>query len=205
MTEKIEVNEQSAGPLDQLADFLAGAIDRTDEDAALERVTKLRNSRPGAGTGELVARLIRQKCILTGGMGVLTSAVSLIGIPLNIGLTFKWQAELVLEIAAVNERELTQEEKRSIVLIVTGVSAGSSQISRWLARTFEKQATENLVHNTAGRVTIVSLIEATIMASANVLVTYLIGKRAHAYFQTPPEALGTPAQRVQAITGISRP
>ncbi len=203
MTEQIAADTQSAGPLDQLADYLSNAIDKTDEAAAIERVLELRKSYPNAGTTELVTRLIRQKCILTGGMGALTSTVSLVGIPINIGLTFKWQAELVLEIAAVNERALSKEEKRAIVLIVTGSSASSNQIAKWLSRRLERKAAQQMSNNTVGRVTIVPFIGAITLASANVLITYLIGRRAHAYFQIPPGALNTRAEQVEAITGIS--
>jgi uncharacterized protein (DUF697 family) len=187
MTEQIAVEEQRFDPLDRLAEFLGSAIDKTDEAAAIERVTELRNSHPNAGNDELVTRLIQQKCILTGGMGALTSAVSLIGVPLNIGLTFKWQAELVLEIATVYNRTLTDAEKHRIILIVTGVSVGTTQVTRLFTRWVERMVSKQVAQSSTARITLPPLVGSIVSASTNVLFTYLIARRAQIYFQRAPE------------------
>jgi uncharacterized protein (DUF697 family) len=178
-----------SGVLDSLANFLSNAIDRTDEAAALERVSTLQESCPDAGVDELVARLIRDKCLRTGGMGFLTPGLSLIGVPINLGLIFKWQAELVLEIAAIYNWSLNDAEKRRIVLVVAGITVGTTQVTRLFTKWVERTVSRQVVQSRAARSTLPPLVGSIVSTSANVLFTYLIGKRAQTYFQRTPQPL----------------
>ena len=185
MTVKSATETKSSGPLDSVATYLSNAIDRTDEDAALTRVDVLKESRPDAGNDELVASLIRRKCLRTGAMGALAPARTLIGIPLNLGLVFKWQAELVLEIAAVYGRPLDDREKRNIVLIVTGLSVGTTQLNRWITKGLERLVAQRVAKSTAAKAT-TPLIGSVTSASVNVIFTYMVGKYAQSYFSRDP-------------------
>jgi uncharacterized protein (DUF697 family) len=98
-------------------------------------------------------------------------------------LVFKWQAELVLEIAAIHNQTLNAKEKRNIVLIVTGLSVGTTQLARLTSRILEWAAARTVAKSKASRAA-VPLIGGVVSASANVLFTYLIGQRASAYFKT---------------------
>ncbi len=181
MTAEAVSETQSTGPLDSVATYLSNAIDRTDEDAALARVHALREARPEASNEEVVASLVRRKCIRTGGMGALSPVTSLIGVPLNLGLIFKWQAELVLEVAAVYEHTLDDREKRNIVLIVTGLSVGATQVTRIIGGWLEGIVARRVAKTTVTRAS-TPLIGAVISASVNVIFTYLVGRRAQTYF-----------------------
>jgi hypothetical protein len=182
MTTSTVPEQQETGLIDNLAAFLSQAINKTDEMAAMGRVLALKKSHPEAQVDELVARLIRQKCFLTGAAGALTSGLALIGLPLHFGSIFKWQAELVLEIAAVHNRTLSEKEKLNIVLIVTGLSASATHLIRGVNRKVERKATARLPQSRAGKATF-SLTGVAVSASTNIIITYLIGRRAQAYFQ----------------------
>jgi len=187
MTELTVSEEQSGGLLDGVTAFLSNAIDKTDEAAALERVSTLQESNPNAGVDELIATLVKKKCLLAGGMGFLSPGMSLIGVPINLGLIFKWQAELVLEIAAVYRRTLTDAEKHRIILIVTGVSVGTTQMTRLFTRWVERTVSKQVAQSRTARTTLPPIVGSIVSASANVLFTYLIARRAQIYFQRAPE------------------
>jgi uncharacterized protein (DUF697 family) len=185
MAVEVSSETEEVDLVDRLATYLSNAIDKTDEAAAFERVSALQQANPEAGTDALVAMLIRKKCLLTAGMGALSPVTALIGIPLNLGLIFKWQAELVLEVAAVNQRTLDDREKRNIVLIVTGLSVGTTQVTRLISKGIERIVARYVAKSKAAKAS-TPLIGSVISASVNVIFTYLIGKRAHDYFRQNP-------------------
>jgi hypothetical protein len=176
----------SGGGLDSLlntiADFLSSAIDRTDESAARERVQVIKRDNPAAHRSELAQTLIQRKCLMTGGLGLVTPAFALIGLPINVGLVFKWQAELLLEMAALYDREMDDLEKRNAVLIVTGLSIGSTQVARLFAGTLEQAIQRFSPAEETTRVT-TPAIQSVISGTSNVVFTYIVGKQAQAYFE----------------------
>ena len=105
--------------------FLKGInryISKADAKAAAATVDSLKINQPNATAEELVDQLIKRKCRQAGSIGAVTSGAAIIpglgtvaamtfGVAADIGMTFKLQAELVLEIAAVYERELSEAEK----------------------------------------------------------------------------------------------
>ena len=106
-------------------------ISDVDMEAAAARVEKLRQEHPEASLEELSKRLIREKCEHTGKVGAVTSGAALIpgigsaaaltlGVAADIGASFKLHAELVLELAALHDYPLTDEEKQRLVLAITG-------------------------------------------------------------------------------------
>ena len=116
-----EVSAPDISLTDTISDYMLRAINNADETAAQARVDNLRDSHPQASADELVELLITQKCLQTGTIGAITSGTAVIpgigtftaltfGVALDIGLTFKLQAELVLEIAAVYEHQLDEQE-----------------------------------------------------------------------------------------------
>lgn len=179
--------------------------------AAEKRVVVLKEKYPNEMPPELVQRLIQDKCQRTGMVGAVTAGAGLIpgigtvtamtmGVAADIGATFKLQAELVLEIAAAYNTQLTDAEKYQLVMLVTGLSAGTSA----MARRVGLAATEAMAEKLAEKAVLKALPIVGVLASAgtNVLSTYIIGQRADAYFRLGPDALGSWNDSLRTITGV---
>ncbi len=192
-----------------------GVISDVDIEAAAARIRALREKHPAASPAELSQMLIRDKCQRTGTVGAVTSGAALIpglgtaaattlGVAADIGATFKLQAELVLEIAAIYDYPLTEEEKQQIVLLTTGLSAGTSALTRKAGQAVAIRVGEKLAEKAVQKTFVKALPVVGVIASAgtNVLSTYIIGQRADAYFRLGPEAVGTWADSLRAISGV---
>jgi len=197
----------------KLMDRLAQSIDDTDEKAAAERVAQLRADQPEATSDELVKQLIFQKCRDTAVVGGTTSGAMLVpglgtisaltvGIAADIGITFKMQAELVLEIAAVYGHELQPEEKRRIVLLVTGLSTGTTAVAHRAGKRISQKLTARVASKYVTRA--VPVIGVAASAGTNALKTYLIGKRAQAYFSLDTQAIHDRSKAATALTGLDK-
>lgn len=198
---------------DSVTDRLARAIDETDEVAAAARVATLRQANPDANLLQLADILIKNKCNRTAAVGATTSAVAVVpglgtitslalGLAADIGITFKMHAELVLEIAALHDYPLDPEEKRRVVLFVTGLSAGATT----LAHRAGQGISTRLLARTGSRYLARSLPVIGMVASAatNYVLTYAIGQRAKAYFSLGPEGMRDWRSSARAITGVDR-
>jgi hypothetical protein len=209
--EKSPAKSQGLGIMDEVMDRITKAISHADEAAAAQRVANLRASRPEATRAELVEILIRQKCLQTGAVGAVTSSASMIpglgtivsltfGVAADIGLTFKMQAELVLEIAAAHGHQLSPTEKRNAVLIVTGISSGANKLLEKAGEQIAKKATERLAEKSIAKA--IPVLGVAASAGSNILSTYIIGQRANAYFSLGPEAVGDWGGSLRALTGV---
>jgi hypothetical protein len=188
-----------------------GVIHDVDIAAAAKRVQELKEKYPDETPEQLSQRLIRDKLQRTGAVGAVTSGAGLIpgigtaaaltlGVAADVGATFKLQAELVLEIAAVYDYPLTEAEKQQLVLLITGLSAGTSALAR---KAGEKIALE-VGERFAEKAILKALPIVGVIASAgtNALSTYIIGQRADAYFRLGPEAVPTWSDSLRAVTGV---
>jgi hypothetical protein len=194
---------------------LFSAVSDVDLQAAIERVNQLKKKYPDAPPAELAQMIIREKCRRTGTVGAVTSSAGLIpglgtaaavtlGVAADIGATFKLQAELVLEIAAVYDYPLTEHEKQQLVMFVTGLSAGAGALSRRAGQTVAVKIGEKVAERTIKKTVMKALPVLGVVASAgtNVLSTYIIGQRADAYFRLGPDAVGNWSDSLRAITGV---
>ena len=202
---------KQAGIINEFSKYIERAIDEVDEAAARKRVNARRKANPEATVDELVEMLIKQKCIQTGAIGAVTSSANVIpgigtvvtltfGVAADIGMTFKLQAELILEIAAVYERILTDIEKRNAILVITGISTGANQIGEKLAETIAKQVAKLWSREAAEKVA--PGVGIAMSATINATTTYIIGERAKAYFSLGAKAVGNWAESVRALTGV---
>ncbi len=209
--EKTSKSKPKPGVMDDILEFVEQAIDDVDEEAAAERVAALREDHPEASAGELVELLVKRKCMQTGAIGAITSGASMIpglgtvvsltfGVAADIGMTFKLQAELVLEIAAVYEHKLNPIEKRRVVMLITGLSAGANQALRKAGQRVAEKATERLAQKSVTKA--IPVIGVAASAGTNILFTYVIGQRANAYFSLGPESVGDWGESVRAVTGV---
>ena len=136
----------------------------------------------------------------TGTVGAATSAAALIpgfgslasftlGVVTDVGVTLRLQSELVLEIAAAHEHTLyagrsaqraddrhrRQHGHRTAGQPGQPQDGGESVAERFAGRAFVKA---------------IPFVGIAISAGANILMTYVIGKRANAYFRLGPDAVG---------------
>lgn len=203
---------KNAGTLsDRVAGYLVNVINNADEQAAIKRVATLRQQYPQANSDTLAELLIKEKCRQTGTVGAVTSGASVIpglgtvaaltfGVAADIGLTFKLQAELVLEVAAAYDHPLSDTEKQRVVMVITGISASTNQLLSKVGREIAEQATERLASKSVTKA--IPILGVAASAGVNILSTYLIGQRAKAYFGLGPEAMGDWAETTRALTGV---
>lgn len=194
-----------------LADYIENTISNLDEMAALQRKEQVQKKNPNATPEELVDMLIKQKCLQTGTIGAVTSGASVIpgigtvasltfGTAVDMGMSFKLQAELVLEIAAAYQHQLGTMEKRNAVLLITGIGVGTSAVMNKIGQRVAQEATEQLVQKALAKA--IPFIGITSSAGVNMLTTYVIGKRAQAYFSLTPDEMGEWDESVRALTGL---
>ncbi|MEM7344353.1 MAG: DUF697 domain-containing protein [Chloroflexota bacterium] len=206
-----EVNSQANGILDRIF----GVVNDVDIEAAAKRVDALRRRYPDTSPQELSQKLIRDKCQSTGTVGAVTSGAGLIpgvgtaaamtlGVAADIGATFKLQAELVLEIATVYDYPLSEREKQQLILMITGLSFGTSTLTKQAGQRITLKVTETVAEKALEKSVMKALPVIGVIASAgtNVLSTYLIGQRADAYFRLGPDAMESWSDSVRTVTGV---
>lgn len=188
-----------------------GVIHDVDIAAATERVKTWQEKYPDETPEQLAQRLIRDKCQRTGTVGAVTSGAGLIpgvgtaaaltlGVAADIGATFRYQAELVLEIAALYDYPLTEGEKQQLVLLITGLSAGTSALARKAGEKIALEVGERFAEKAI--VKALPVIGVIASAGTNALSTYIIGQRADAYFRLGPEAVPTWADSLRTVSGV---
>lgn len=196
--------------LDSLVTRTLRTVNDADAAAAALRVAEIRTQRH-LQDNALVEHLIKQKANQTGMVGAVTSAAALIpgfgsvaaftiGVVTDVGVTLRLQSELVLEIAAARERTLTPAEARNALLVVTGLNMGAERLINQASRELAGKAAERFAGRTI--VKAIPFVGIAVSAGANILMTYMIGRRADAYFQLGPEAVGDWSDSLRAVTGL---
>jgi hypothetical protein len=158
-----------------------------------------------------VEQLIKTKCQQTAAVGAVSTGAGIIpgigtaasltvGVAVDIGTTFKLQAELVIEIAEAHQYKLNEQEKHNIILVVTGISAGGNQMlsragKKASVKISERYAWRWLTHA-------LPIIGVAASAGTNALSTYIIGQRAHAYFSRDTTAPGNWIDSLRTISGV---
>lgn len=196
--------------LESLVDRTLRSANDADAAAAAQRVAEIRTQRR-LQDNALIEHLIKQKANQAGMVGAVTSAAALIpgfgsvaaftvGVATDVGVTLRLQSELVLEIAAARERTLTLAEARNALLVVTGLNMGAERLVNQASRKLAEKAAERF----AGRALVkaIPFVGIAISAGANILMTYMIGRRADAYFRLGPDAVGDWSDSLRAVTGI---
>ncbi len=196
--------------LEALVDRTLRSVNDADAEAAMQRVADIRVQRR-LRDDALVEHLIKQKALQTGTVGAATSAAALIpgfgslasftlGVVTDVGVTLRLQSELVLEIAAAREHTLSPAEARNALMIVTGLNMGTERLVNQASRRMAERVAERF----AGRafVKAIPFVGIAISAASNILMTYVIGKRADAYFRLGPDAVGDWSESFRAVTGV---
>lgn len=197
-------------PLDALVDHTLRTVNDIDADLAAQRVADIRTQRSLSGDA-LVEHLIRQKARQTGMVGAVTSAAALvpglgnltaftIGVATDVGVTLRLQSELVMEIAAARGKTLSPAEARNALLVVTGVNMGAERLVNQAGRKLAEKAAERF----AGRAIVkaIPFVGIAVSAGANMVMTYVVGRRADAYFLLGEDQVGDWNASLRALTGV---
>ena len=195
----------------KLFGYTAKRLSGADPEQAMARVRGIRREHPEWTDAELVERLIKSKCQQTAAIGAATSASSIVpvfgtaisltvGLVVDISSTLKLHAELVLEIAEAHGHRLTEAQRSEVILAVTGLSTGFGQLGGQATKAVSRKVGEMAAQRWLAKA--IPAIGMAASASTNVLSTYIIGKRADAYFVRGPEALGDFKDNLRAISGV---
>lgn len=211
----LDVQAEVDGKANALVKTIFNVISDVDIGAATARAEAFRRQYPNLSREELAQKLIRDKCERTGAVGAVTASAGIIpgigtaaaitlGTAADIGVTFKMQAELVLELAALYNYPLNEEEKQRLVMVITGISAGTTVLARKAGQNISLKVGEKFAERAAGRTILKAIPWVGIVASAgtNVLSTYVIGQRADTYFRLGPEAVGSWADTLRTVSGV---
>jgi len=204
------------------------SMTRADEEAAVARVQALRTKYPSVTADELAERVIRRKCMQAGAIGAVTASPTLVpglgtvialtfGTAVDIGMMYKLQGELVLELIELYAPHLPLENKRNILMIVTGISIGASRLlgeqgqviaakaSTGLTRRLGSTATAEVVEGASASLlarSVSVVLGVGTLAGINMVTTYTIGRRAQAYLKQGPAAMEDLPTSLRAISGI---
>ncbi len=201
---------------------------RTDEQEAMARVQKLRAKLPGATDDELAETLIRNKCLQAGAIGAVTASPTLIpglgtvvaltfGTAVDIKMMYKLQGELVIELMALYTPDLALENKRNVLMVVTGLGIGANRYISQQGQELASKATQRLASRFGGAAavevaedaaagvmakSVSTMLGVATSAGINVVATYAIGRRAQAYLKQGPEAMEDWTLSLRTITGV---
>lgn len=207
----VEKNVDKSTQLNRLMQRAANTLDASDETAAAQRIAALRQEYPAATPDELVDIVLRQKCLQAGAIGAATSSAGIIpglgtavaltlGFAADLGMTLKLQVQLVLEIIQIYGHEISLAEKRNLIMLITGLSLGVEEVAGRVGTRLAERAAVRLEAEFAAKAVPVLGIAAS--AGIDVFSTYLIGRRAQAYFQRSPEALNDWNENARILTGL---
>ena len=209
MSESISTGRTSL--VEGIMDQTLRMVNDADAAAANKRVQQLRTQKPTFSETDMVEHLIKQKAIQAGTVGAVTAGASIIpglgtlaaftlGAATDVGVTLRLQSELVLEIAAARGHTLTSDERRRAIMIVTGVNLGTERLVNQASRRLAQEAAERF----AGRAAVkaVPFVGVAVSAGANVLTTYIVGRRADAYFRLGPDGMEDFSTSLRALTGM---
>ncbi|MCB0046682.1 MAG: hypothetical protein KDD92_14765 [Caldilineaceae bacterium] len=201
--------------VEQVIDRALNSLDDADAQAAAQRINELRprfsQENEAVDLDALIRTLIQRKAVQTGMVGAATSGAAFIpglgtlttlvlGTAADLSVSLRLQTELVLEIAAASGHEFSSDEWRNAVMLVTGVSVGAEQLFTEAGKRLARKSSRRF----AGRsfVKAIPVIGIIASAAANMLATYVIGKRAQAYFVLGPGAMESPADIVRSLSGV---
>lgn len=211
MKQEPSIDPKTIGKADKLLHRLIKVVNDVDLTAAEERVYLLKQKNEDASTDVLIRELIQNKCRQTATVGAATAGIGLLpgvgtiaalvfGTAADIGATFRLQAELVLEIASLYQHRLDDQEKQRLVLLITGLSAGTAALTRKLGQQTGLKLGEKFAEKSFLKA--LPVIGVIASAGTNVLSTYIIGQRADAYFRLGEDGLQSWAESLRAITGV---
>lgn len=196
---------------DRIVNAALDFLNKVDDAECRQRVDKLRRKYPDASPEEIGGRLITSKSRKTGAVGAITASPAAIpgvgtvmaltfGSGVDITMTYTLQAELVIELAYCYGVELSQQQRRSTILMVTGISVGSSRVFTAAGKKLATKATSQFAGKGLARA--LPFIGIGASAGVNMASTYAVGKRAMAYFSMSEQERASWSHSARALTGV---
>ncbi|MFN8485436.1 MAG: hypothetical protein U0768_20540 [Anaerolineae bacterium] len=183
---------QSAGEqMPGVMGMIFKVVDSVNSEEAAQKVAQVQAANPTLNKKQLADILIRDKARKTAVVGAGTAATAVVpgvgsitaltlGMGLDIVLTFRYQAELIHEIALLFGRDLTRTERRNAVVAIMGIGVGLDMaveaMTARLATRVGREMTERAI------LKVIPVAGLVLGAGLDVVSTYIIGKRAMTYF-----------------------
>ena len=114
-------------------DWIFAGVDQVDLEKAAAAVKKLQAEHPEESPREISHRIIVEKSTYAGGVGLVSSIVPGIALPLlaiDLVATSRLQSEMILQIAATYGLDLQEPARRGEVLAIFGLGMGGSRAVR---------------------------------------------------------------------------
>ncbi len=162
------------------ADWLLSAFGQVDLDKARETVKKLQQENPDETPNQIAHRIILEKVMYAGGIGLASSilpGVALALLAVDVAITTVLQAEMVYEIAAAYGLDLKDPARKGEVLAIFGLSIGGSQA----------------IKTGTGLLRNVPLAGMAIGASTNAVMLYTLGYAACRFYEAKTNPLTSQA------------
>ena len=169
-------------------DWLMGAADRIDLDKAQATVRKLQQEHPQETPSQIAHRLMVEKAMYGGGVGLVTSLVpgqAMAFLAVDLATTTMLQAEMVYQIAAAYGLDLKDPARKGEVLGIFGLALGGSRALK---------AGVTLLRN-------LPLAGMVIGASSNAVMLYTLGYAACRFYEAKGNAATTETALVDVKEG----
>jgi uncharacterized protein (DUF697 family) len=169
-------------------DWLVGVSDQVDLSKAEAAVRKLQQAHPNESPSQIAHRIMVEKAIYAGGVGLASSlvpgqAIALLAV--DLATTSALQTEMVYQIAAAYGLNLNDPARKGEILAIFGLALGGNRAVK------------------AGLVFVrnVPLAGALIGASANATILYTLGYAACRFYEAKldPDVAETSIETLQAI------
>ncbi|MBV9385640.1 MAG: hypothetical protein JOZ78_04335 [Chroococcidiopsidaceae cyanobacterium CP_BM_ER_R8_30] len=170
--------------------WLLGAVDQVDVSSSEAYVRKLQQQHPHDTPSQIAHRLMVEKSIHAGGVGLVTSlvpgeAIALIAI--DLATTTRLQAEMVYQIAAAYGLDVNDSDRKGEVLAIFGLALGGTRAIRVGLDLFRN----------------VPVAGAVIGASANATILYSLGYAACRFYEAKLNASTADIEKIAAVKEAS--
>ena len=159
--------------------WLFGAVDSVNLEQAEAAVKKLQQQHPQESPSQIAHRIMLEKAIKAGGIGLATSVIpgeALALLAIDLTATTKLQSEMVYQIASAYGLDLQDSTRKGEVLAIFGLALGGSRLL--------KAAGLGLLRN-------IPFAGAIIGASTNSTMIYSLGYAACRFYETKLDASKT--------------
>ncbi len=173
-------------------DWLVGMSDQVDVTKAADAVHQLQQAHPDESPSQIAHRIMVEKAVYAGGVGLASSlvpgeAIALLAV--DLATTSKLQTEMLYQIAAAYGLDLTDPARKGEVIAIFGLALGGSRAVR------------------AGLVFVknVPFAGAVIGASANATILYALGYAACRFYEAKlnPDVPETATTTLESIKQTS--
>lgn len=152
------------------ADWLRAILGEVDTEKIQQHVAKLQLEHPRETPEQLAHRITVEKALSAGGVGLATNfipplAIAFLG--LELATLFKFQAEMIYQVAAAYGLDLNDTARRGEVLAVLGLALGSSGVLK----------------GGLGIIELIPILGAFYGATTNAAMLYTTGNIANRYYE----------------------